>query len=140
MTDTQTFPQTRSTGLLAVVVTALQAKDRLPCPRPVLGLPHDLDCHDVADLLLEQRPGGWVANIAFADVPPGRPNTLGTPDATPFPSRRQAFLAGAALLCRILTGSEELPFIVAGDRLMVVGFGSGGFEGLFSMTQPIPWS
>lgn len=139
--NTTSIPQA-ATGTLTmfdIVTSALEAKNLFPCPRPMLGLPNDFDHHDVADLYLERHPGGWVANIAFADVPPGQPNTLGTPDASPFPSEREAFLAGAAFLCGILTGSAELPFIVTEDKLMVVGYGAGGFSGLFSMTRRLPW-
>ena len=126
--------------MLEIVKTALEAKDRMPCQRPMLGLGNNLDHYDVVDLYLEQQPGGWVANIAFQGLPAGEPNTIGTPDASPYPSKQQAFLAGAALLCRLLTGSEELPFIATNDKLMVVGYGTGGFAGMFSLSRPAPWT
>ena len=93
----------------------------------------------MSDLYLEQHPGGWVANIALQDVPEGELNTIGTPDAFPYPTKREAFLAGAGLLCGLLTGSEELPFIATDDELQVFGYGTGGFKGIFSMSRPAPW-
>lgn len=130
---------TDTNDLLGIVIDALAAKGRLPCPRPFLGLQNDLDSFDISGLYLEQHPGGWVANITFEGVPPGEPNTIGTPDAAPFPTKRKAFLAGAMLLCRVLTGSGKLPFFLTEDKLVVVGYGTGGFSGLFCLDRPLPW-
>ena len=76
--------------------------------------------------------------ITFEDGPAGAPSSLGTPE-TIYPSRQEAFLAGAQILCRILTGSKKLPFFVAGDELIVAGYGTGGFRGIFMMNMPAPW-
>ncbi|MEI4264084.1 hypothetical protein [Roseovarius sp. D0-M9] len=142
MNINDTAPQVSATSacLLDIVTDALEAKDRFPCQRPVLGLPGNLDNCDVAGFYLEQRPGGWGANITFDNLPPGAPQTLGTPDASPFPSKRLAFIAGAALLCKILTGSEDLPFFVTADKLLVAGHGTGGYSGVFAMMRPLPWA
>lgn len=121
-------------SMFDIVTSALEAKGRLH-----LGLPGNIERYDVSDLYLEQHPGGWVANIALRNVPEGKLNTIGTPDAFPYPTKREAFLAGAAILCRLLTGSQELPFIASDDELRVFGYGTGGFKGMFSMSQPAPW-
>lgn len=147
LTKDMTSKQTKATAhavaapseMLKTVIGALEAKDRLPCQRPV----HDCGINqghlDVSDFYLEQQHDGWVAKIAFQDVPKGAVATICTPEASPFPSKKEAFLAGAELLCKVLTGSEELPFFVANDKLMVTGWGTGGFTGLFTMTRPAPW-
>lgn len=103
-----------------LVMAALHAKGRIPCPAPQSDLPPHFDREDIVGFYLEKHPGGWVPNIGFRNVPPGLPNTVGTPDAEPFATESDAFLAGAELLCRIVTGSEELPFFVAGDKLIAV--------------------
>lgn len=125
--------------MLAIVIGALEAKDRLPCQRPVHDCGINQGHFDVSDFYLEQQHDGWVAKIAFQDALTGVDDTTCTPEASPFPSRKEAFLAGAKLLCKVLTGSEELPFIVTNDKLMVTGWGTGGFTGLFAMTRPGPW-
>ena len=138
-TTTPAETAAKNISMFDIVTSALEAKGRLPCARTHLGLPGNIECYDVRDLYLEQHPGGWVANIALQDVPEGKLNTIGTPDASPYPTKREAFLAGAAILCRLLTGSQELPFIASDDELRVFGYGTGGFKGMFSMSQPAPW-
>ena len=126
-------------SMLDIVTTALKAKGRLPCPRPMLGLPGNIESYDVSDLYLEQHPGGWVANIALKDTPEGELNTIGTPDAFPYPTKREAFLAGAGLLCRLLMGSKELPFIATDDELKVFGYGIGAYKRIFLMSRAALW-
>ena len=138
-TTTPAETAAKNISMFDIVTSALEAKGRLPCARPPLGLPGNIECYDVNDLYLERHPGGWVANIALQDVPEGKLNTIGTPDASPNPTKREAFLAGAAILCPLLTGSQELPFIASDDELRVFGYGTGGFKGMFSMSQPAPW-
>ena len=138
-TTTPAETAAKNISMFDVVTSALEAKGRLPCARPQLGLPGNIECYDVSGLYLEQHPGGWVANIALQDVPEGKLNTIGTPDASPYPTKREAFLAGAAILCRLLTGSQELPFIASDNELRVFGYGTGGVKGIFSMSQPAPW-
>lgn len=107
-------------NLLQLVLDALRAKGRLPCKPPVIDHPTYLRLANMESLYLEQHPGGWVANIGFRNVPKGMPNTIGTSDAAPLPTREAAFMIGAALVCGIATGSCELPFFVAGDQLICV--------------------
>ena len=88
MTDTQTHSRSaHASNMLAIVETALFAKDRLPA---VGRNPHG---QDVASFHLAARPGGWAA----------------------------------------------MPFVVEGDTLMVAGYGTGGFQGIFMMKMPAPW-
>ena len=108
--------------MLDLTLTALEAKGRYPCARPTNGLPGHFHAGNMARLYLEPHDDGWVANIEFRDVPPGQPNTVGTPDAFPLACERTAFLCGAALVCEIVTGSRELPFFVAGDRLICAAY------------------
>lgn len=117
-TFAQASDDASDTGLCDFVMTALRATRRFPCP----GLPAYFNRDNVMNLYLEEHPGGWVANLAFRHVPPGLPNTIGTPDAHPFPSERLAFLAGAGMLCGLVTGSEELPFMVVGNQLIVAAY------------------
>ena len=128
MTDTQTHSQSaaHTPNMLAIVETALFAKDRLPAA----GCnPHG---QDVASFHLGARPEGWAPMITFKGGSAGSPAKI-------YPSKKEAFLAGAETLCRILSGSKKLPFVVEGDMLMVAGYGTGGFQGIFMMKMPAPW-
>ncbi len=135
MTTTQTTSQsaTQTNNMLGIVKSALQAKDRLPESRSRLHR------HDVADFHLEARPGGWAAMITFEGGRTDAPNSSTTPEII-YPSKQEAFLAGAATLCHVLTGSKTLPFFVARGELIVAGYGTGGFDGIFMMTMSAPWN
>ena len=128
MTDTQTPSRSaaHASNMLAIVETALFAKDRLPA---VGRNPHG---QDVASFHIAARPGGWAPTITFKGGSAGSPANI-------YPSKKEAFLAGAETLCRILSGSKKLPFVVEGDTLMVAGYGTGGFPGIFMMKMPAPW-
>jgi hypothetical protein len=128
MTDTQTPSRSaaHASNMLAIVETALFAKDRLPA---VGRNPHG---QDVVSFHLGARPGGWAPTITFKGGSAGSPANI-------YPSKKEAFLAGAETLCRILSGSKKLPFVVEGDMLMVAGYGTGGFQGIFMMKMPAPW-
>ncbi len=139
MTTTQTTSQSAADApnMIDIIKDALEAKGRLPAARP--KLPHNPHRHDVSGFHLEARLEGWAAIITFEGVEAGLPNSLGTPDAVIYPSKQEAFMAGAETLCRILTGSTTLPFFVLRDELIVAGYGTGGFSGMFIMTRPVPW-
>lgn len=104
---------------IKLIVSALHAKGRIPQEQPQLGLLGHFYRDNLLYLYLEEHPGGWVANISFRHAPIGFPNTMGTPDAHPFESKKEAWLAGAALVCWIVTGSYKLPFFMVGNKLMV---------------------
>lgn len=98
--------------MLVIVESALLAKDRLPAAG---RKPH---CQDVASFHLDARPEGWAPMITFKGGSAGTLKSLGNP-AKIYPSKKEAFLAGAETLCRILTGSKTLPFFIDhGDNLM----------------------
>jgi hypothetical protein len=109
-----------SPDLLALVLSALEAKNRIPEYRPTLSLPSHFNRDTICEFYLERKPGGWVGNVAFKNVPAGTPDVIGTPEAFPFQTEADAFLAGASIICEIVTGSPELPFFLAGDKLICV--------------------
>ena len=109
-------------GVMNFVLRALYATGRLTGPQPEASDPPYATRNNLLGLYIDERPNGWVANITFKHVPPGMPNCVGTPERTPFPDRRTAFLAGAALVCEIATGSRELPFLIVGDRLVYTAY------------------
>jgi len=118
--------------MLTIVESALRAKGRLPATRT------NLHRHNVTGFHLETQPGGWAATITFEDGPASTPSSLGNPE-TVYPSKQEAFMAGAKTVCHLLTGSKKLPFSVAGRELVVSGYGTGGFPGIFLMKMPAPW-
>ncbi|MDT0684522.1 hypothetical protein RM543_17745 [Roseicyclus sp. F158] len=123
-----------ATPLLEIILTALEAKERIPDVPPA-SLAPQFTRDALLALTIDEVGDGWVANIAF-DVPPGHPDTVGTPDAYPLPTRRDAFLAGAMIVCEIVSGSPELPFVVDADQLMVVTVRPDGTP--FLMSRPFP--
>ena len=108
-----------------MVMDALRSKYRIPEYTPDHDLPPPFHPSNIESLYLEKSGAGWVANIGFANVPPGQPNTIGTIDAEPYSNALHAFLHGASVLCQLVTGSPELPFLVNGNELMVVSYGPG---------------
>ena len=126
-TQTNSRSAAQASNMLAIVESALLAKDRLPAAG---RNPH---CQDVASFHLDARPEGWAAMITFKGGSAGAPAKI-------YPSKKEAFLAGVETLCRILTGSKTLPFFIDhGDNLIVTGCGTGGFRGSFMMKMPAPW-
>lgn len=124
-----------ATSLLEIVMTALQAKSRIPQVAPRTDYPSGIERDALLAFIIEEINGGYVANVVF-DMAPGEPNMIRTLDAHPLPTYRDAFLAGAAIVCEIVTGSRKLPFFFAGDKLMVVTVTSDGRP--FIMQRPIP--
>jgi hypothetical protein len=125
MTAISTFAlpdDTNEPDLLALVMRALEAKGRIPKRRPTSSAPAYFNRDNIDEFYIEKKAGGWVGNIAFKNVPPGCPDVMGTPDATPYETPREAFMRGAAILCLIVTGSSELPFFEAGDQLICVAY------------------
>ncbi len=108
----------KDTDLLQLVLAALVATHRIPAEAPRIGLPDYYHRDNLLDFYLEQKGGKWVGNSGFQNVPSGEPDVIGTPEARPFNTATEAFLAGASILCDIVTGSPELPFFLAGDKLM----------------------
>jgi hypothetical protein len=108
---------------LQIVLDALKATKRIPCPPPQLGLPVHMHRDNILHFLVEEHGGGWVSNIVFENVPEGQPDSIGTPDAHPFSTQQEAFLAGARTVCLLVTGSPDLPFFLAEGRLTCVAYG-----------------
>ena len=137
MTRTKTTApaKTEDSTMLEIVTYSLLAKGRLDSVRPIT----QSGC-DIVDFQLNRHPAGWVAHITVDNPTAGGPTTILTPDASPLPTKRLAFFAGASLVCELLTGSPEQPFFEANGNLLVAGYGTGGFKGLFLMSSPVPWT
>lgn len=129
-----------TSSLFEIVVTALEAKDRLLPDGPLFDSKIDW-CKEI-DFYLEERSSGWVWGFTFHAYEEFQDSELPLftmPEATPQTTKRDAFLAGASDLCWALTGSEELPFVATDTTLLIAGYGTGGIAGIFSMTRPGPW-
>ena len=108
--------------LLDIVMQALDVTGRIPAKQPRTDFPRCFTADRIIGFYLEPRNGGWVSAITFTDLPPGMPNCLGSPDEMPYEDPRGAFLHGAGILCEIVTGSRDLPFMVMGDQLVLVAY------------------
>ncbi len=124
-----------TTSLLDIVITALAEKYRIPGEAPRTTYPPSFHRDALCAFSIDRVEGGFVANIEF-DMAPGEADTIGTPRAHPLPTHRDAFLAGAAILCKIVTGSHDLPFLVLGDELVVVAVTPQGSP--FMLRRPFP--
>lgn len=110
--------------LLDIVMQALEVTGRIPDDQPETNFPRCFTADRISDFYLEPLNEGWVSTITFRDMPPGMPNSLGSPDEMPHEDPRDAFLHGAGILCEIVTGSRDLPFTVIGNQLVVVAYGA----------------
>lgn len=124
-----------TTPLLELVLTALEATWRIPEEKPLTTLPSHFDRDALCAFTIDQVDGGHVANIKF-DVAPGEANLIGTSDTSPLPTHRDAFLAGAMIVCEVVSGSRELPFIVTENELLVATVTSHGKPMI--MRRPFP--
>ncbi|MCF7728010.1 hypothetical protein [Sulfitobacter sp. M22] len=124
-----------------VVLVALLAKDRLP-PVAIKWLNGRLRGEETIDFSLEKHPEGWVWGLSFR-VPEKDRHLFGSrvehPRPKPLPTKRRAFLAGAAALCDFFTHSKELPFIATDTQLIVTGSGDGGYSEDFTLRWLGPW-
>ena len=111
--------------LRELVMEALRATYRFPEETPENNLPVELHPDNIESLEVEEVDGGWASHIGFANVPDEMPNTVGFGYLDPHGSALEAFLQSAAALCKFVTGSEELPFSILGNRLMVMSYGPG---------------
>ncbi len=136
-TNTNLTTSTKPSDMFQTVIDALTLTGRMESLRPIVGLGNGMDGYDVVDLYLERHLGGWVANIALDKATTRAPNTIGTPDSSPYQTKRQAFFAGASIMCELLTGSSDLPFIEANGTLVVAGYKE--HSGFVLMSRPAPW-
>lgn len=58
-------------------------------------------------LVIHNNGSGWVADLVFKKLPAGVPNTMGTPEAYPHKSRRDALEEGKMLLANFLRVAIE---------------------------------
>ena len=114
---------------------ALKAKWRIPDRAPRTAYPSEFHRDALRSFTIDQVEGGYVANIAFVRTL-GEAITIGAPDALPLPTHKDAFLAGARIVCEIVTGSPELPFLVRDDEIVVVTVTPRGAP--FLMRRPLP--
>lgn len=72
---------------------------------------------NIRAVIVQQRNGGWVADVLFRDVPQGCPESFGTADASPFGTRRAARKAAVKLVQRLLkqpVPAETIAWMIAG--------------------------
>jgi len=122
--NTFTFPDTPAPEetFLDLVLSALREKGLIPDIPPDLGLPSHISPANLEALVCVKEDGGWNYYLHFRDVPAGAANCIGMPEAYLRGSAVEAFLEGAAAVCRIVTGKPDLPFFAAGNRLMFTSY------------------
>jgi hypothetical protein len=85
----QVLQELAATGITGVLDATVAADD----PR------HYLCAANFRALIVMRRNGGWVADVLLRkSLPDGGPDIVGTPDASPFPTRRAALRAGHDLV------------------------------------------
>ncbi|MBW6419639.1 hypothetical protein [Celeribacter sp. PS-C1] len=108
---------------LNIVLEALEQKDLIPAETPDLGLGDYHVRENLDHLTVEKISGGWVANIIFKPRDGKQMDCMTTSMLHPFPNATEALLFGATVVCEIVTGSSDLPFSVAGNKLIMASYG-----------------
>lgn len=67
-------------------------------------------------------PGGWCADVQFAEVPPGISNVLGTPVEQPLESEAHAMEQAKSLLAMIVVASRAPPLPGIGPVFLFHGY------------------
>lgn len=108
---------------LDIILKALEVRDRVPEEAPNLGLGAHYVRENLRHLTLEQMAGGWVANIIFKPSADPQKDCMTVHTGTPIASAIDAFLLGASVVCELVSGSDELPFSLIGNKLMMARYG-----------------
>ncbi|MBD3625625.1 MAG: hypothetical protein HUJ24_09655 [Rhodobacteraceae bacterium] len=124
-------------ALLEEIHAKFVANGHKPCDMPPMGHPLGYMRGDnIRAVIVQERDGGWAADILFRDVPNGCPESLGTADASPLGTRRAARKAATKLVHRLLetpvppeivawmmAGMPECgPPILIGNRAIFAGY------------------
>lgn len=94
--------------------------------------PHVVDDNLDAVLIYPAPKGGWHADVVLKDVPPGVPNTLGTPMQHPVATREEAERRARGLLEMCLAQAKK-----NAEKLTPPPWPNPAFE-LFGWSFPIP--
>ena len=106
---------------LNVIIDALKEKDRIPFETPDIGFGPSYVRGNLKHLTVERVHGGWVFNIIFNKESIGESEDCMTSSMVqPYATAADALLYGAKAVCVIVSGSDELPFEVVGNKLLMV--------------------
>lgn len=108
---------------LDLVLQALKVRGWVPDETPDFGLGNYYVRMNLDALTVERMSGGWVSNIIFKRRDGERADCMTSSLRDVFPSAAEALVFGASVVCEIVTGSPELPFGVAGNRLIMTSYG-----------------
>lgn len=110
--------------ILRLVLEPLAMKGMIP-DRHAIGSGPDCTTVDALErLVLVKDEGGWAFRLSLDASDADMPDIIGPSAEHRRESAIEAFLDAAKLICEILTGRNELPFRVDGDRLSFMTFGS----------------
>jgi hypothetical protein len=106
-----------------LVLEALRAKGMWPSShRPSEFLEH-FSIETLERFTLENEGSGWSFFLTFKTTEPEMPNTMAMPPQLRVDDPMTAFLLGAETICKIATGSSELPFKAVGNRVFFATVG-----------------
>ena len=108
---------------LTLVLNALRQKGMLPSQPPTTPLSDVLTPASLQHFTLERESDGWTYVITFEPREVGMPNATALPAGLRTSNPMSAFLIGAQLICKIVTGSTDLPFFAVGNKLMFGTYG-----------------
>lgn len=127
---TFTLPVSPAPGdcFLGLVREALEEKRRVPAQTPDLGLGPHYVRENLEHLTVEKVSDGWVCNITFKKRA-GEPDCITSSMLDPFETAAEALIFGTSVVCEIVSGSAELPFEVAGGKLLMATYGAAAPAG-----------
>ena len=106
---------------LNVIIDALKQKDRIPFETPDIGLGPSYVRENLQHLTVESVHGGGVFNVIFNKDAIGESEDCMTSSMVqPYATAADALLYDAKAVCVIVSGSDELPFEVVDNKLLMV--------------------
>lgn len=106
---------------LRVIIEALQEKDRIPFETPDIGFGPTYVRENLKHLTVERVHSGWVFNVIFDKEKINENDDCMTSSMVePYATAAEALLFGARAVCLIVSGSDELPFKVVENTLLIV--------------------
>lgn len=89
-----------------------------PAGTPVSDMRHRFSAPNLLALVVRPQGGGWVADVVLRQAPTGEPDVIGTPEARPLRTRKEAVRQGRRLVGSLLAYAmasfwmEDRPVVV----------------------------
>jgi hypothetical protein len=102
-----------------------------PAGTSVSDMRHRFSAPNLLALVVRPQGRGWIADVVLRQAPPGEPDVVGTPEAQPLRTRKEAVRQGRRLVGNLLAHAmasfwmEDRPVVVR-HSLLSAARGQGG--------------